>query len=67
MNDLHLAQGLAEIAEEPVLTMAAVLLVVVSILWMVVSRLITREMKKTARREEPRTASNDREIWIYPP
>jgi len=68
MNDLQLAQGLAEIAEEPVLSVAAVLLIVVSILWIVVSRLITREMKKTGRRgKQVRHAENEREIWIYPP
>ena len=40
----------AEFIQEPVLSVAAVLLIVVSVAWIVMSRLITRAMKKAAYR-----------------
>lgn len=63
--------GLAELTEDPVLTVAAVLLIVVSIGWIVVSRMITREIRKQAlrrrRQQGTKKPSKDRDIWSYPP
>ena len=61
----------AEFIEEPVLSVAAVLLIVVSIAWIVTARLITHAMKKAAYRAmnaQPRKqAKPARDIWASPP
>jgi hypothetical protein len=61
----------AEFIEEPVLSVAAVLLIVVSVAWIVMSRLITHEMKKAAHRalkkDSTRKAKPSRDIWSSPP
>lgn len=63
--------GLADLTEDPVLTVAAVLLIVVSIGWIVVSRMITREIRRQAarrRRSSPtKKPTKDRNMWSYPP
>ena len=73
---MNWAQGgsLAELTEDPVLSVAALLLIVVSIAWIVVSRLITKEMRKQALRQiraragkKPPKPPRDRDIWSYPP
>ena len=60
-----------EFIEEPLLSVAAVLLIVVSIAWIVMARLITREMKKAAYRamdaKGKRKARPARDIWSAPP
>lgn len=62
--------GLADLTEDPVLTVAAVLLIVVSIGWIVVSRMITREIRRQAarrRRSSPtKKPTKDRDMWSYP-
>jgi hypothetical protein len=63
--------SIEEFAKEPVLSMAAVLLILVSILWIVVSRLITREMRKSAyrqlRRKGTKAPTTEQEMWNVPP
>lgn len=57
-------------AREPMLTVASVLLIVVSIAWVIVSRLIVRELKKAASRARAAkrgTYRPPRDIWSYPP
>lgn len=46
--DIFLAQtnSFGEFAREPILTVACVLLIVVSISWIVVSRMIVRQLKR---------------------
>jgi hypothetical protein len=62
-----------ELARDPALTVACVLLVVVSIGWVVVSRLIVRNLKKGLLRQEmaERRRVGDirppRDIWSEPP
>jgi len=64
-------QPLVEFMRDPSLTVACVLLVVVSIGWVVVTRLILFKMKRAARRGV-RTAATDairpaKDIWTIPP
>jgi hypothetical protein len=68
---IPLARGTSfgDLAHDPALTIACVLLVVVSIGWIVMSRLITRELRRAAaraarRREAPRPP---KDIWRLPP
>lgn len=62
---------LVEFMSDPSLTVACVLLVVVSVGWVVVTRLILHKMKRAARRGG-RTAAADairpaKDIWSIPP
>lgn len=63
--------GFAEIQKDPALAIAATLLIVVSVLWIIGARLITVQLKRNARRrarargKKPKVA--DREIWKAPP
>ena len=67
------ARPFGEFARDPVLTVACVLLVVVSIGWVIVTRLISRNLRKAMlRREEAeRRRVGDvrppRDIWSAPP
>ena len=60
-----------EFIQEPALSVAAILLIVVSIAWIVMARLITRQMKKAAYRamdtKGRRKAKPARDIWSSPP
>lgn len=59
---------LREFLTDPPLTIACVLLVVVSVGWIVVWRLIVRAMKKAARRGLQADATKStRDIWAVPP
>lgn len=66
-------RSLAELTEDPVLLVAAIMLIAVSVIWIVMSRLITREMKRTALRQlraqgkKPPRPAKDSDIWSYPP
>ena len=65
------ADQIGELFKDPALTVACVLLIVVSIGWILVSRMIVHRMKKAARRGQ-RLAQRDflqnpRDIWSYPP
>ncbi|MGI8773533.1 MAG: hypothetical protein ACR2KQ_00770 [Actinomycetota bacterium] len=70
---LELAQegSFSELAEDPVLTLAAVFLMVVSVTYVVVARLITRNMKRAAmkkmRRRGKKVPRAKREMWDAPP
>ena len=63
--------SLAEFFRDPILTVACVLLVVVSLGWIVVTRLILRHFKKAARRgvkgRVADAATTPRDIWNVPP
>ena len=64
-------RSLSEFLTDPVLTVACVLLIVVSIGWVVVTRLIVRNLRRAALRGS-RSAKIDavrpaRDIWSIPP
>jgi hypothetical protein len=67
------ARHFGELARDPVLTVACVLLVVVSIGWVVVSRLIARNLRRGLLRQEmaERRRVGDvrapKDIWSEPP
>ncbi len=63
---------LLEFMRDPTLTVACVLLVVVSVGWVVVTRLIVRRMKRAAIRSAQSRAIADsirpaKDIWSIPP
>ncbi len=62
---------LNEFLSDPSLTVACVMLIVVSVMWVVVSRLIVRNLRKAALRgiHNPRVDSMRpaRDIWTMPP
>lgn len=63
-------QPLEEFAQDPLLTVASVLLIVVSIGWVVVSRLVSRNLRKTAARaraEKKGAPRKARDVWADPP
>lgn len=65
------ADPLEEFLSDPILTVACVMLIVVSIGWVVISRLIVRNLRKAAMRGR-RTRRVDairgeRDIWSIPP
>lgn len=62
-------QPLEEFVQDPLLTVASVLLIVVSIGWIVVSRIVSRNLRKTvARRAQKKgTPRPARDIWADPP
>ena len=62
--------GFAELARDPVLSVAAVLLMVVSLAWMVVARLITVNMRRAAvrrMRAQGRKPPVPKNPWAEPP
>ena len=62
---------LLEFMRDPTLTVACVLLVVVSVGWVLVTRLIVHKMKRAARRGVKSAATDvvrpARDIWSIPP
>ena len=65
------ADQIGELFKDPALTVACVLLIVVSVGWVVITRVIVRRLKRAARRGQ-RVAridvvQNPRDIWSYPP
>ncbi len=70
-NSSHLITAqrpLEEFMTDPALTIACVLLVVVSIGWIVVWRLILHDAKKAAMRgKRLRGIKPPRDVWTYPP
>ena len=71
--ELAKARHFGEFARDPVLTVACVLLVVVSIGWVVVTRLISRNLRKgMLRRQQAEQRARGqvrppRDIWSEPP
>jgi hypothetical protein len=73
--DLAQRRSLAELTEEPILVVAALLLIGVSIAWIVMARVITREMRRQAlRRIRPRAPGKKppkppkpKDYWSSPP
>ena len=63
-------QPLREFLVDPILTVASVLLIVVSVGWIVVWRRILKDMRRAAarkRRPPPGAVRPARDIWAYPP
>jgi hypothetical protein len=67
------AGSLAQFTEDPLLSMAAILLIVVSVGWIVTSRLIRAELKKAAIRKQrksrrpPPPPKRRSDVWREPP
>jgi cell division protein FtsX len=65
------ARDIGELFRDPALTVACVLLIVVSVGWVIITRLIVRNIKKAARRgrNAPRidAVRPPRDVWSYPP
>jgi hypothetical protein len=65
------ADQIGELFRDPALTVACVLLIVVSLGWIVVSRLIVRRLKKAVRRGQHiatrELVQAPRDIWSLPP
>ena len=62
--------GFAELARDPVLSVAAVLLMVVSLAWLFVSRMITVNMRRAAvrrMRAQGRKPPAPKNPWAEPP
>lgn len=62
---------LEEFLADPVLSIACVMLIVVSVAWVVISRLIVRNLRKAAMRgrrsRRIEAARPSRDIWTMPP
>lgn len=74
MFQLEIAQAadpLEEFLSDPILTVACVMLIVVSVGWVVISRLIVRNLRRAAlkRRRSRRVDAirSERDIWSMPP
>jgi hypothetical protein len=73
--DVHVlaasARALEELFQDPLLTVACVLLIVVSVGWLLITRVIVTLLKRAARRGRrvPRidVVKPPRDIWRYPP
>jgi hypothetical protein len=67
------AGSFAEFTRDPLLSMAAILLIVVSVAWIFVSRLIVGEMKRAAIKAQRRAGRppppprRKTEVWKQPP
>lgn len=64
------AEGFSELQQDPALTVASVLLIVVSLAWIVVSRRITVNMRKAAYRRlraQGRKIPAGKDLWSSPP
>lgn len=62
-------QPLEELAKDPLLAVAAVLLIVVSIGWIVVSRVVSRNLRKRAAQAQKKKGPPrpPKDIWSGPP
>ena len=60
-------RSINEVLRDPALTTACVLLIVVSIGWVVVTRLIVRRMKRVAKRKGSARGKRGRDVWSGPP
>ena len=63
-------QPLEEFAQDPLLTVASVVLIVVSVGWILVSRLVSRNLRRNAARARAKKTGAvrpARDIWAEPP
>lgn len=70
MASMMQVQPLEEFAQDPLLTVASVLLIVVSLGWIIVSRLVSRNLRKTAalaRGTKKGAVKPAKDIWAGPP
>jgi hypothetical protein len=60
-----------EFAREPILTVACILLIVVSLAWIIVSRMIVRQLKRydkaISQRPRSRPTPRQKKVWDQPP
>lgn len=61
------AVGLEEFTRDPILTVACVLLIVVSVAWIVMSRMIARNLKRAASGAGKRGRRSGRRVFDEPP
>lgn len=64
------ARDISELFSEPALTVACVLLIVTSVAWIVMSRMIVRRIKRAALRAKAApldVVRPPKDIWSYPP
>jgi hypothetical protein len=61
----------AEFTREPILTVACILLIVVSLAWIIVSRMIVRQLKRhdkaISQRPRGRPTPRQKKVWDQPP
>ena len=71
LSQANTIDRLEEFLADPVLSIAAVMLIVVSIGWVVISRLIVRNLRKAAmqgrRNARIESARPTKDIWTMPP
>lgn len=66
-------QPLEEFAQDPLLTVASVLLIVVALGWIIVSRLVSRNLRKSAalaraaKTQKKGAVKPAKDIWAGPP
>lgn len=65
------AERIGELFRDPALTVACVLLIVVSVGWVVISRMIVHRLRKAAQKGQRiariDVVKNPSDIWSYPP
>jgi hypothetical protein len=61
------AEPLDEFASDPVLSVACVLLIVVSIAWIIVARSISRNLRRNDRLSQQSGQRAPRDVWKTPP
>jgi hypothetical protein len=61
------AEPLDEFAGDPVLSVACVLLIVVSVAWIIVTRAISRNLRQDDRRPQQSGGHTARDVWKNPP
>ena len=68
-RDGGLEKRLDEFGQEPILTLASIALIAISIAWLIVARLISRNLKRAAERAPSKVdqVRPPRDIWSKPP
>lgn len=61
------AEPLDEFASDPVLSVACVLLIVVSIAWIIVARSVSRNLRRDDRQSQQSGQRAARDVWKAPP
>ncbi|MGH2749891.1 MAG: hypothetical protein ACRDK3_03310 [Actinomycetota bacterium] len=64
------SNSFGEFTREPILTVACVLLIVVSLAWIIVSRMIVRQLKRYDAALQPRRrrpSTRTKKVWEEPP
>ena len=61
------AEPLEEFARDPVLSVACILLIVVSVAWIVVARAISHNLRRDDQRVQDPGSRSARDVWKEPP